>query len=60
MMEAPITENATPFSQEALTELYENMDFSKRDKNLEIFLAQDDQLPINNPPYPSSIFPDRA
>lgn len=60
MMQAPIKENATPFSHEVLTELYQKLDFEKRAKTLELFLTEDAPLPKKNPPYPSSIFLERA
>ena len=60
MMQAPTAENATPFSHEALVELYQKLDFSKRAKTLECFLTEDALLPKKYPPYPSSIFLERA
>lgn len=39
MMQAPTVENATPFSYEALIELYQKLDFTKRAKTLELFLT---------------------
>lgn len=60
MMQVHITDNSTHFSQDALTKLYQNIDFAKRAKGLEIFLAEDAQLPKNNPPYPSFIFLERT
>ena len=60
MIQAPTIENATPFSYEALVELYQKLDFSKRAKTLQIFLTKDAPLPTKNPSYPSSIFPKRA
>ena len=38
IMQALTIENATPFSHEALIELYQKLDFEKRAKNLELFL----------------------
>ena len=58
MMLAPTVENVAPFSLEALTQLYQNLEFATRAKIFEIFLPENAQLPKNNPPYPSSIFPD--
>ena len=60
MMQAPNIENATPFSYEALVEIYQKLDFAKRAQTLELFLTQDAALPKENTPYPSSIFPERA
>jgi len=60
MTEAPTTENATPFSHEAHIDLYQKLDFAKRSKTLELFLTEDAPLPKKNPPYPSSIFLERA
>jgi len=45
MMQAPTIENTTPFSYEALVELYEKLVFSKRAKTLELFLREDAPLP---------------
>jgi len=60
MMQAPIVNNATPVSYEALVEIYQKLDFAKRDQTLELFLTHDATLLKKNPPYPSSIFPERA
>lgn len=60
MMQVPITENFTPFSHEAITKLYQKLDFAKRAKTIELFLNIDAPLPKKNPPYPSSIFPERG
>jgi len=60
MMLAPTMENATPFSLEALTQLYQKLDFSTRARIFDIFLPENAQLPEKNPPYPSSIFPNQA
>lgn len=60
MMQAPTTENATPFSHEELIELYQKLDFTKRAKTLELLLIEDAPLPKKNHPYPSSIFPERT
>lgn len=59
MMQAPIVENATPFSYEELAELYQKLDFAKRAKTLEFFLTQDAPFLKINPPNPSFIFPER-
>ena len=40
MMLAPTVENNTPFSLEALTQLYQNLDFTTRAKIFEIFLPE--------------------
>lgn len=56
MMQAPSVENITPFSLEALTELYQNLDFSKRAKIFDIFLQENTKLPKKNLAHPSSIF----
>lgn len=60
MMQAPSVENATPYSYEALVELYQKLDFAKRAQTLELFLTQDNSLPKKNAPCSSSIFPKRA
>lgn len=60
MMLAPTIENIISFSLEALTQLYQNLDFTTRAKIFEILFPKNDQLPENNPPYPSSIFPHQA
>ena len=60
MMLVPPIEKNTPFSLEALTQLYQKLDFATRAKIFEIFLPENAQLPKKNPPYPSSIFPDQA
>lgn len=59
MMQASVIEGTTPFSHENLNEIYQKLDFSKRAKNLELFMTDHTPLPSNNPPYSSSIFPDR-
>lgn len=60
MMLAPNVENATPFSLEALTPLYQKLDFPTRARIIEIFFLEYAQLPKRNPSYPSSIFPNQA
>ena len=60
MMLAPTVNNGTPFYYEALVEIYQKLDFAKRAQTLELFLAQDASLPKKNPPYPSSLFPERT
>lgn len=60
MMQSPIVNNATPFSYKAFVEIYQKLDFSKRSQALKLFLTQDAALPKKNPPYLSSIFPERA
>ena len=59
MLQAPIFEDAIPFSYEALEELYQKLDSPSRAKNLESFMATNAPKPTKNPLYPSSIFPDR-
>ena len=59
-MLAPSVENSSPFSLKALNQLYQKLDFATRAKIFEIFLPENAKLPKNNPPYPSSIFPDQA
>ena len=58
MMQAPTTENATPFSQEELIEIYQKLDFSKRAQTLKLFMTENVPLQKKNPPFPSSIFPE--
>ena len=53
-------EETTPFSYEALRELYQKLDFDNRAKTLELFMATDTPLPKKNPPYPYSTFPNRT
>lgn len=60
MMQALVIEGTTPFSHEILTEMYQELDFSKRAKTLEIFMIEHTPLPHNNPPYSSSVFPNRT
>ena len=60
IMSPPIVENTTPFSLEALTQIYQKLDFATRAKIFEIFLPENAQFPKKNPPYPSTIFPDHA
>lgn len=57
MMLAPCVENVVPFSLEALTQLYQKLDFATRARIFEIFLPKNAQFPMKNPPYPSSILP---
>lgn len=59
-MLAPTVENVAPFSLEALTQRYQNLDFATRARIFEIFFPESSQLPKKNPPYPSSIFPDHT
>lgn len=56
MLASPM-ENSAPFSLEALTELYQKLDFARRANIFDIFLPKNAQLPKQNPPYPSPIFP---
>jgi len=60
MILAPTVENDAPFSLEALTQLYQKLNFSTKARIFEIFLLGNAQLPKKNPPYPSSIFPNQA
>lgn len=57
---SPQSRECHPLSYEALIEFYHKLDFSKRAKTLELFLTEDAPLPKKSPPYPSSIFPERA
>jgi len=59
MMQAVATENATPFSHQALIGLYQKLDFVKTSKTLELFLTEDAPLPKKSLPYASSIFLER-
>jgi len=54
MMLAPSVENVAPFSLEALTQLYQKLDFSSRARSFEIFLRENAQLSKKNPPYSTS------
>ena len=58
MLQVPKNDSTTPFSIEALNELYQKLTFSQRAQIFEIFLLEDAQFPKKNPPYPSSIFQD--
>ena len=60
MMQAPTTENSTPFSQEALIEIHQKLYFAKRAQTLELFMTKNYPLPKKNPPFPSSIFLERS
>ena len=60
MILAPTFNNGTPFSHEAIVEIYQKLDLAKRTQTLELFLAQDASFPKKNPPYPSSLFPKRT
>ena len=60
MMQAPTIENSTPFSQEELIEIYQKLYFAKSAQTLELFMTENDPLPKKNPPFPSSIFPERS
>lgn len=59
-MQGPVIEGVVPFSHEVLIEMYQNIDYSKRAKTLQIFMAENTPLPIKNPPNSSSLFPDRT
>lgn len=60
MMLASSVENVALFSLEALTQLYQKLDFATKARIFEIFLPENAQLPKKNPSYPSSIFPNQA
>ena len=60
MIQAPIIEGASPFSHEILSEMYQRLDFSKRAKSLELLMTEQTPLHSKNPPYSSSVFPDRT
>jgi hypothetical protein len=56
MLQIPRDDSASPFSIKILIELYKKLSFPQRAHIFKIFLPKYAQLPINNPPYPSSIF----
>lgn len=58
MMQTPIIEGTTPFSHEILTEMYQEIDFSKRAKTLELFKTKHTPLPNKNLSYSPSVFLD--
>lgn len=60
MLQAPTIAPTHPFSHESLIEAYPKLYFTKRAQTLEIFLVVDSPLPKINPPYDSSIFPNRT
>lgn len=60
MLQAPTIAPIHPFSHESLIEAYQKLDFTKRAQTLELFLVVDSAPPKRNPPYDSSIFPDRT
>lgn len=60
MMQALVIEGTTPFSHEILTEMYQKLDFSIRAKTLELFMTEHTPLPSKNPPYSSSVFPNKT
>jgi hypothetical protein len=60
MLQIPRNDLATPFSVEALNDLYQKLNFPQRAQIFEIFLPEDAQFPKKNPPYPSSIFTVKA
>jgi len=39
MMQGPVIEGVVPFSHEVLIEMYQNIDYSKRAKTLQIFMV---------------------
>jgi len=55
MMQALVIEGVVTFSHEILIEMYQKLDFSKRYKTLELFMAENRPLLGKNPPY-SSLF----
>jgi len=60
-MQAPINEVVVPFSHEVLIEMYQKLYLSKGlDKTLDLFIVENTPLLSKNPPYSSSIFPDRT
>ena len=46
-----------PFSLESHMDIYKNLDFPQRTAIFETFLPENDQVPKNNPPYQSTMFP---
>jgi len=60
MLQARAITPTHPFSHENLIEAYNKLDFTKRSQTLELFLAIGSPLPKRNPPYDSSMFPDRT
>lgn len=60
MLQVSHSDSLTPFSLEDLKEIYQKLNFPQRARIFEFFLPKDSQLPKKNPPYPSSIFPQRT
>lgn len=60
MLQAPTIAPTHPFSHESLIKAYQKLDFTKRSQTLELFLVVDSPLPKRNPPYGSSMFPDKT
>jgi len=60
MLQALATTPTHPFSHKNLIEAYNKLEFTKRSQTLELFLAIGSPLPKGNPPYDSSMFPDRT
>ena len=60
MFQAPTMAPTHPFPHESLIEAYQKLDFTKRSQTLELFLAVDSPLCKINPPYDSSMFPNRT
>jgi len=48
------------FSTTVLIDLYHKLTFPQRAQIFEIFLPEDAELPKKNPPYPTSMFPERS
>ena len=60
MMHAHTPKQSVPFSYESLRETYQRIDFSSRAKTLQHFMETNAPMPIKNPPYPTSTFPERT
>jgi len=56
----PENDSLSHFFAIVLMDLYHNLAFPQRARIVEIFLPKDVELPYNNPPYPTSMFPERA
>lgn len=57
MSQIPHSESLTPFSVDALNEIYQKLTFPQRARIFEFFMPKYSQFPKKNPPYTSSIFP---
>ena len=60
MLSIPQSDSLRHFSQAAHMDLYQKLTFSQRAQIFKTFLPDDAELLKNNPPYPSTMFPEET